>query len=501
MIVDGLTLTKDRTEEADVVIIGSGAGGAVLAAELAERGRTVVVLEAGQAHPPGEITGGPAEMTVRLYRFNGIVATLGRPGIALPYGQCLGGTTVINSGTCFRLPDTVLARWQREVGLDGITRELLAPIFDQLEDFLGVAPVDEKVMGRNAELFKKGAQALGYKHGVLRRNARACKGTGMCAFGCPTKAKQSMDVSFVPRAERAGARFYTSVRALDLIVEGGAARGVVGRLTDPTGEHLRPEKVTVRAKAVALAGGAIGTPYLLLRNKLCRRGPVGKHLSIHPAAKVFAEFDEEVRGWLGIPQSYHCDEFHDQGIIFENIFVGPEFTAMALPYFGRRHAEIMTKYPRLAAFGMMVSDTSRGFVLKGLGEYGVPYYFLNQADTLKFRKGLAEACRIFLAAGATRVYPNLPHCPELTTTAEIDQLERAPLKGTHIELMAFHPMGTCRMGTDPRTSVVDANLETHEVKRLYVTDASIFPTSLGVNPQMGIMAFATRAAAHIHETI
>jgi choline dehydrogenase-like flavoprotein len=460
--------------DADVCVIGAGAGGAVAAAELAEGGMSVVVLEEGHWHDPDSFNARPPEMLARLYREGGQTMTLGAPPIMLPLGSGLGGTTLINSGTCFRTPPRVLDRWAHEFGLN-IDEEALRPCFERVEQALSVSEVTPELAGGNAAVARRGAQRLGWSHGYLSRNARGCVGSGVCAFGCPTSAKQHTGITYVPRAEQAGARIVTGARVERVLLD-TAAEGVRARMASGTA-------LDVRAPTVIVAAGTIATPLLLSRSGLENRsGQLGKNLSLHPATAVFARMDEVVDMAKGVPQSFYVDEFAGEGIIFEGVAGPPAYAAMALPLTGTRHEQAMADYRQLAQFGVMVSDSSRGSVHSVAGKPLIRYD-LTDADLNRFRTGLARMRELFQAAGAREVYLPLP---------EGVNPEQARLRD--LKLMAFHPLGTARADARPTHGVVDGELAAHGTRGLYVADGSVVPSSLGVNPQMTIMALATRLA-------
>ncbi|HVR05849.1 MAG TPA: GMC family oxidoreductase [Solirubrobacteraceae bacterium] len=524
--------------EADVCVVGAGAGGAVVAAELAEGGARVVLLEQGPRHDPDGFTARPLQMLGRLYRDGGQTLTLGNPPILLPLGRGLGGTTLVNSGTCFRTPAPVLERWRHEHGLtlDGVELE---HCFARVERALSVAEVTPELAGANAAVARRGAQRLGWSHGYLRRNARGCVGSGVCAFGCPTSAKQHTGITYLPRAEAAGARILTGADVRHLVVRGGRARGVRARVA---GGELE-----VRSPRVVLAAGTIHTPPLLARSGLgLASGELGRNLVLHPATAAFALMDETVDMARGVPQSFYVDEFADRGVIFESVAGPPSYVALALPLVGERHAAAMARYRQLAQFGLMVSDGPGGRVQLGLpagrrpagllagdpagdGGEGRMYvgggrtylgggrmyvggevrarararahtrahtppsrpiirYDLAEADVAKFRFGLARLRELLEAAGAREVYLPLP--PGVAP-------ERA--RARDLKLMAFHPLGTARADADPARGVLDPDLRVHGVRGLYVADGSVMPSSLGVNPQLTIMALATRLAYHLLE--
>jgi choline dehydrogenase-like flavoprotein len=466
--------------DADVCVIGAGAGGAVAAAELAEGGARVVLLEQGPEHDPDGFSARPLEMLGRLYRDAGQTATLGAPPILLPLGRGLGGTTLVNSGTCFRTPDATLVRWRREHGfeLDG---SALARCYERVEEALSVAEVTPELAGANAAVARRGAERLGWSHGYLRRNARGCVGSGVCAFGCPTSAKQHTGITYLPRARAAGAKVLTGADVRRIVVQGGRACGAQARLA---GRELE-----VCAPRVVLAAGTIHTPLLLARSGLGRHsGQLGRNLVLHPATAAFALMDETVDMARGVPQSFYVDEFASQGIMFESVAGPPSYVALALPLTGTRHARAMSCYRRLAQFGLMVSDSSGGRVHLNRGRASRPLirYDLAEPDVAKFRVGLRRLQQLFEAAGAREVY--LPITPGVAP-------ER--LRARDLKLMAFHPLGTARVDADPARGVLDSDLSVHGVAGLHVADGSVMPSSLGVNPQLTIMAFATRLAFHL----
>ncbi|HEX4804672.1 MAG TPA: GMC family oxidoreductase [Conexibacter sp.] len=461
---------------ADVCVVGAGAGGAVVAAELAEGGASVVVLEQGPRHDADRFSARPLDMLARLYREGGQTTTLGTPPIVLPLGRGLGGTTVVNSGTCFRTPPRVLERWRRDHGLEALTEEALDPCFARVEQALSISEVTPELAGRNAAVARRGAEALGWSHGYLRRNARGCVGSGVCAFGCPTSAKQHVGITYVPRAEAAGARVLAGADVRQVLVERGRARGVEARLAG--GGRLR-----VEAPAVVVAAGSIHTPLLLARSGLGRAsGQLGRNLALHPATGAFALMDEVVDMARGVPQSFYVDEFADEGILFETVAGPPSYVAMALPLAGRRHAEAMRAYRRLAQFGLMVSDRSRGSV-RALAGRPLIRYELCDEDLARFRTGLRRMEQLLRAAGAREVYLPLP--PGVAP-------ERA--RARDLKPMAFHPLGTARADARAMHGVVDADLRLHGVEGVHVADGSAVPGALGVNPQLTIMALATRLA-------
>jgi choline dehydrogenase-like flavoprotein len=488
-IVAGAGIAGRRRVRADACVIGSGAGGAVAAKELAEGGMRVALLEEGEWHGVDEMTARPRDMTRRLYRDAGQVTTLGRPPIVLPLGRAVGGTTLVNSGTCFRTPSRVLARWRDELGLEGLDPESLEPFFRRVERILNVRQVTPELAGPNAAVVRRGAEALGWSGGFIHRNAPGCVGSGVCAFGCPSGAKQHVGISYVPRAWAAGATTFTGARAERVELERGRARAVVARTRG--GGELR-----VDCDMVVVACGAIHTPLFLRRQRLgAESGELGRNLAVHPATGVRAFLDEEVELWRGVPQSYYVDEFAAEGIMLEGAAGPPDYAAMTMPGRGPEHRARMERIRFLSTFGVMVSDSSRGRVGTALARPRIRYD-LGAADAARFKRGIERLAELYWAAGAREVLVPVRGVP-LLRDGDSGPLERATVRPADLELMAFHPLGTARMGADPARSVLDGDGRVHGTAGVYVADASAIPTSLGVNPQITIMALATRLAFHL----
>jgi choline dehydrogenase-like flavoprotein len=339
-----------------------------------------------------------------------------------------------------------------------------------VEDEIGVSRVTEDIAGNNALIARRGAERLGWSGHFLDRNARGCKGSGVCAFGCPTGAKQHTGETYMRWAHANGATTYTGARARRITIRGGRARGV--EATTRGGG-----RVTVHADRVIVAAGTLHTPGLLAASGV-RSPALGRNLSLHPCTAAWALMDEIVDMARGVPQSYCVDEFADEGIMLEGISGPPDYLAMAVPFIGERHREVMLRYRNVAQFGLMIEDSSRGRVVLGraasLARRPVIRYDVNADDRQKIRRGIGRLVELLTAAGATEVFP--------------------PSSG---KLMAFHPLGTARAAARPQDGVVDADGEVHGVRNLFVSDGSAVPTALGVNPQMTIMAMARRVAANL----
>jgi len=490
----------DVDERVDVCIIGSGAGGAVVAKELAEAGLSVLIIEEGDYFTQDDFHGPPFARVLRTYRDEGGTMALGRPLVPLPLGKAVGGTTVINSGTCFRTPDKVLRRWESEFGLEGYDSASLAPLFDRVEQVMNVMPVPWEIIGKNAEVFDRGVRALGLHGEPIRRNIKGCRGCGACAFGCPSDAKQAMHLSYLPLACANRARIFARCRAEQLLIEHGRAVGVEATILDRHTDEVRG-RLRVRADTVVVAAGTIHTPLLLRANGIGRRsGQLGRNLRLHPALGVHAIFDEEQFAWRGTLQSYFVDHLMDSDeVLIEVTNPMPTMGSSILRPTGMQAKQVFGEFKHVAATGLFVSDTSSGRVVS-LGKRGRPIilYTLNQFDAQRLIRGIKLAAQIFLAAGARRVQVGLPGLREVTRPADLAALDTGHWRPDALNPTGFHPMGTCRMSPNPDAGVVDLRGQVHGTERLFVADGSIFPTCTGVNPQESIMAFATRIAQHIN---
>ncbi|HRI71853.1 MAG TPA: GMC family oxidoreductase [Polyangium sp.] len=494
-VTNGREITEYTNLECDVVVVGTGAGGAAAAYELASRGRAVLLLEEGDYHRRSSFDGRTSTAYRNLYREQGTMMALGNANIPVFAGRAVGGTTVINSGTCYRAPERTFAYWRSRYGLpQDFSSAGLAPYYERVEAMLGVAPANPLHLGAIAGIIARGAEHMGLSHKALSRNAPDCDGQGVCCFGCPTAAKRSTDVSYVPAALNKGAQLITGARVDYVDIVAGRARGVTATVGDPALGEKRP-RIRVKAEAVIVAGGTFMTPLLLEQSKAClSSGMLGKNLSLHPATKVLALFDEPLDPWKGIPQSYTIDHFAEEGLLFEGGSMPFDVTALGVLWTGHRFMEIMEQFPHLATFGFMIQEKSRGSVRRGPHGRPLIFYRLREDDTRRMQRGVEILCEVYQAAGARRVFPFVAGHDEVTTKEELARLRASRIGAGDLDMAAFHPLGTCRIGTDPGRSCLGPDHEAHDVEGLFVCDGSAVPSSLGVNPQMTIMAMALRAA-------
>jgi choline dehydrogenase-like flavoprotein len=501
VIQDLLQRGGDLELRADVCVIGSGGGGAVAAAELAVAGRKVVVLEQGPHWTQAHMTQREEQMLPRLFEEAGMRQTVDG-SIQVLQGRSVGGSTVHNLCYAFRTPPPILRVWREEHGLGELTEEALEPSLARVERHLKVKPIREDEVNVLNRRIRAGAQKLGYSGLVARHNREGCVQAGYCLLGCSYGAKQSMLVTYVPRADAAGARILTNARCEQIVAEGGRVRRVFARAVDVAGESRA--RVEVSAPVVVLAAGAVASPDLLLRSGL--GGPaVGRHLHLHPSVLVAGFWEEPLHAYRGIPQSYYVDEFIDlerdphSGYVLMPIAGFPALTATLLPGFGREHHAWMRQFSRLGGLLALLHDRSEGSVRSGssLAQPEIRYA-LDESDAAQLTRGARHCAQVLFAAGARRVL--VPYAPEplvLESPAELAAVSARPVRQGAIPLSSTHPQSTCRMGRDPGTSVVGPFGEVHDCAGLFIADMSVFPTSLGAPPQITTAALADRTAHHI----
>jgi choline dehydrogenase-like flavoprotein len=491
-------VSGDLRLECGVVIVGSGAGGSTMAAELADAGVDVIMVEEGGYHPTESFTAETGRALRTLYRDGGVGLALGKPPVLFSEGRCVGGSTVVNGGMSWRTPPEVLDRWARDEDVAGICERDMEPYFAQVESRISVGFQDPETIGRDAELLKAGADAKGWKIIPNLRNQLHCAGTNNCTNGCPTGAKRSMLVTNVPRALARGARIFADCRVDRVTRSAGAVTGIEGRFIRPAGRH--GPRLTVRAPVVVVAGGAVQTPALLTRSGAkSPSGQLGRNLTLHPNAKVIAFFDEEVTGWHGVHQAFQIREFIRAGILITAVNLAPALVALGLPVHGRELGELMAEYNHMITAGCLVEDTGAGRVrnVPGLGPQVL--YQINDADAANVVRGVALTAEVMFAAGARRVLLPFDGAPEVHSPDELVSLLVRPVPKRSIELFTVHLMGTARMSDNPRRGVVDSYGAFHGIAGLYVADASIFPGPIGVNPMETILALATRNARRLVE--
>lgn len=497
-IIPAASHRADLKFSCEAVVIGTGAGGAMMARDLAAAGVKVAALEMGGVHRPADFNQREDAMFERLFQNRGAQATDDLK-IRLLTGIGVGGSTVHNTNLCKPTHPDLLARWARDYQVSGNGADDMASAFERTAAELSVTPMGPSELNNNNAVFRRGVEALGYKGAFLDHNRKGCIRSGFCELGCAYDAKQNAAKVLIPKALELGAQVYSGMRAERVLVEKGRAVGVSGSIVDPLTQAAR-HRFTVECKAVCVAGSALRSPALLQASGIRdAAGLTGKNFRCHPAVIAAGIFDEVIDSWKGIPQSYECTELLDQKDPNKNIWLIPGAahpigTAAMAPGFGAEHMRFLRQYRHMAAVIVMVDEDGAGVVRsKGPNRLSIKHR-LAQHDRDQLVLGLQAAARILLAAGAREVV--IPHFEALVLKDEqqIDAIAARGIPDYDLAMTAVHPMGTLRMGDDPSQAVVDSAGQHHAVKGLFVCDGSIFPTALGGPPQISIYGFARHFA-------
>lgn len=475
--------------ECDVVVMGTGAGGAVVGHALAARGHAVVFVEEGEFHHRHSFDNSMVRGYERFYR---PIFAVGNATFPVLVGRMVGGSTGVNGGTAFRTPSWVLERWCEEMGTEAFEPSRMEPYFQRVETHLGVGPSARKYIGPIGEAMQRGCDALGWTHGALIRNAPGCEAAGFCHLGCRSEARKSTNLSYVPPALERGALLFTGLKAERVLMENGRAIGIEGR--GASGISVR-----IRARAVILAGGTVPTPLFLMAQGLANSsGQVGRNLTLHPSCGVMGLFEQEMHGYDHIPQGYGSEQFLREGLLLLAAQATHNALPSMVPAIGRRLMEPVAQMRHLAGVGPLVTDSTRNG--RVWGDFrGLPLvrYTVGAADLALIKRGIELSMQMMIAGGARRLFPGVVGLEGLDARDAVDRFRRMDLSASDLVLVSYHPLGTCEMGTDPRTSVVGLDHQCHDVPGLFVVDGSTVRGPLGVNPQLTIMALAERAADQI----
>lgn len=513
--IEPLRPTSETNLDADVCIVGSGAGGSVIAAKLAALGHRVVVLEAGPYRTADDFTRREADAYDTMFQRHGVLSTADH-AFGILAGQVAGGSATINWMTCLRPPAWAREEWEKDHGLSGVASPAFDAILDEVCSRLHVTTAESLVNPSN-DVLRGGSESLGYRLGVdydvIPRNARGCYGRcEFCSFGCIYNAKQSPILTYLPDAHRAGAQFLFDTKVDHIDTAEGEARGVQATFR----AEGREVPVRVRARAVVAAGSAVQTPALLLRSGL-RSAGVGRGLRLDPTTALFGEFSYPIRMWSGPMQTIVVRRFQDSdeghhGPWLESAPGHPGLAAMALPWSGgRAHKDAMRRIQHAASTIVLVRDVAEGRVTVDAHGEPVLQYRLSNRDRRNLVRGLQEAARIQRAAGALRIATlHLRECAVGDGAAPIgnaefdaflEKISRLGIRENGVALFSAHPMGSARAGRDSKTSAAKPTGESHEIANLWIGDGSLLPTAPGVNPMISIMALAARTAGFIHERL
>jgi len=511
-VVDAALVTRDRDIECDVVVIGSGAGGGVTAEILAQAGLSVAIVEEGPLVGSTDFRMREREAYPRLYQESAARQTADR-AITILQGRCVGGGTTVNWTSSFRTPPRTLAHWSGAHGLTTMTEAALAPWFAKMEERLGIGPWGMPP-NENNDILRRGCQKLGIPTGAIRRNVKGCANLGYCGMGCPLNAKQSMLVTTIPAALDRGATLVHRARVTRLAFDGNRVVACEARGVERNGAAPGAHRIRLRAKHFVLAAGSIGTPSILLSSGAPDPHRVtGKRTFLHPTVVSGAMFAQKVEGYYGAPQSIYSDHFLDSlpvdgpvGFKLEAPPVHPILAGITLPGFGTDHAAWMKRFPNLQVLIALVRD---GFHPESVGgqvvlksrwpvlDYPISDYVWNGV-----RRAYLAMAEIQFAAGAQTVMPLHEGAIPVTSWRDAKAaIEGLPMRALHSRVVSAHVMGGCAMGNDARTAVVTEAGRHHQLANLSVHDGSVFPTSLGANPQLTIYAIAGRMAANLAQSL
>lgn len=490
----GSTVHRD----VDAVVVGAGPSGLVAGVVLAEAGWDVAVLEAGRFWEYEQFQRRQSWASKNLMQQQATRVAGGNAHIPIASGRGVGGGTLVNSAICFRGPDRVLDDWVDDWGLEYFEWGRRQELFEEIEEAIGVEPTPPGVAGNNSEIARRGFAALGLDHGYMPRNAPTCVGCGTCQTGCPTGAKATADLTWLPRLLDAGGRVWADTRATTIDVEGGEATGVRAVMTAPDDTEIAT--FSFDADRALLAAGAVNTPLLLQRDELANSsGQVGRNLRIHPTAAAVARFNEEVRIWSGATQGYYAEHPEDPDIKLETFSASPDAFLTRVATIGEVDtAQFLRDFRHLAGCGLLIRDSSTGRVEPaGDGTADITYR-MNRQDVSKIRSGLRVIVEMFYEAGSRAIMP-MTAGSRFFSNYRSARAHLARLNApSDFSLYASHPHGTCRIGADPDRCVVrPEDGRTWDVQGLHIVDSSLFPTALGTNPQVTIMAQAMALARRI----
>ena len=502
-------ISGDVVRTVDVCVIGSGAAGAILATNLAKSGKSVILLERGGYYDGESMNQREADMIPLLWKDAGANFTSNLK-IAIAQGSCLGGSTVINDAVCFEIPDVIIDQWQK-IGVS-ITKAEWNAANSEVSKRINVTKVTKNELNENAKKLQQACNKFTIygkpiAHRVNHRNCgpsfsdkslTECVQCGYCHLGCHYNTKQSMLVTYIHDALHDPDIDYTAYcncNAEKITYQNGIASGINGAFVDSAGNEKY--RIRVNAKIVIVSAGSIASSNLLQRSNIGGKN-VGKGLALHPAPFVIGKFNEKIHGNRGIPMSYTCHEFgvtngvKKGGFLIESIFLPVFQMAIAMPGFGLDHFKMMHEFPHYAMAGVMIRDDSNGIISLSYNNHPKVTYQPSRDTLENAARGMAILANMWFDVGATSVLTAHRDIPVIHNRADIPRLKDAVRNNPDgLMLASAHPQGGNKMGDDPEENIVDSDCKVYGFDNLYVCDASVFPTALGVNPQLTIMALAT----------
>jgi choline dehydrogenase-like flavoprotein len=472
--------------DCDYVVIGSGAGGASVAYKLASLGHAVIIIEEGDYYNRQSLQGDSLYSIKNLYKNRGFSMAWGKKIFPVFSGCAVGGTTAINSGTCIKYPSYIFDEWEDKYNISIFNSSYFDAKYLEASYMLNINEVEDKYIGEIGKKVKQAADKLGWENGPLPRNSIGCDGRATCCFGCPTGAKQSTDVSFIPKALNNGARLLINTKVDKIVIKNNKAIGVSIVFKDGKQSCIIPEK------GVIVSCGALNTPNLL-RESGIENVNVGRNLSLHPSISIFAIHKNKINMTSNcVPQSYHVPFLPN--FVLEGVSMIPSIAAMIMPSVGDEFSYLMKNYDRLSMFGALIRDTSKGFVLKN----GHVLYNINKKDLSTIKQALFRLIKLYSNMDdIEEVYPFINGLHKMKWYSDdspwkdsyINKLWNInKISSKDVTISSYHPLGSCRMGNDPSTSVIGEDFKVWNTKNLYVVDGSIFPDSTGINPQLTIIA-------------
>jgi choline dehydrogenase-like flavoprotein len=492
--------------ECDYCVVGSGAGGSMAAAVLAASGARVIMVEEGAHYTRADFNMQESWAYPALYQEQGNRAT-DDLSIMILQGRAVGGGTTVNWTSSFRTPERTLALWAARHAVAGVDVATMAPHFAAVEERLSIREGDPDDVNANNRKLLEGARKLGWRPELIRRSVKGCARLGYCGMGCPIDAKQSAAITYVPDALAAGANLYANARAKLIETDRRRASAVVCEALDPGPERRRGNRFVVHVRrGIVLAGGAINTPALLLRSKIGNgNGQVGRRTFLHPTVPILAYYDEPIEAFYGAPQSVACHHFADRadrvGYFLETPPVHPMLSAVAFPGFGAGHR---ARLERLAyaqsTIALLIDghhDDQGGRVTADVDGRIRLSYPLAPALREAAVDAVKNMARLQLAAGAREVVTLHEDPVTIRSEADLRRVDAIPFGPNLHALFSAHQMGGCAMGEDPARAVVNSRGRHHDVENLWIVDGSVFPSGLGVNPQLSIYALARLFATAI----